>query len=1187
MTVFIMLASGRAILCSYLFFYFLHKRTRFGFLCGMSTLTNKVHLVCSWEPLLSGDLDECQDADDDSCSGGVAAVAAHSRFYGKGEPTLVYPFVDKQSPFVQMHTLGWSVNRLILNGIFGWRLIGGPPSLLTQNSIDFEVSQRDISDLQTKDMPLLITNAAIPPSISWFEYSVPLFLDENTGLALMSVVNSGEPLNHPQIESTIGMLNYIARLNAEIGCTGDGQSPFAKYTNRTLPAKPERCWIPVVVFGDVEEKFTPFLQAMMDQVHKPALVIEVEDNAPAFRVPNNSSGFWVASFNAKAGRYYDFDMTLSENRRFIADLNFISHDLEMMYATVDGQNVSLKDQEYRDNILALREQANDAASNDPVLGKSMFMPLTRTGTYRRCMGGECEIGKLFTEAARWWAGADIAFTGSGGIRGVGWAAGDVKMSNIWAALPFPNNMCKGVFNGVSLFKLISYSVNEATFEGENTSKGDRLLQVSGLRIVFNKQLTGRRLISMEVWDKNTTSFVPVERLRLYSFVTDSYLCSAFAAYPELVAANLTAPGEVPGVIDEASLFQNVVGEYLGQLKEPFDTSLDRRLFNDTSATISLNLIQTKNDCTPGTYWDEKVSTCSLCPDTSRVSFLSERVQFQNIQGSDQLLLRSSIEMVNIALFDLGVVPKSKPAWLTIPTAQSHLHNTTVAISTGRAALITSGDHLNISLQVDAGALEPGTAQGTVTFGVLDGGDYPGCSGHDVSFEVAVRVSPPENLNQLGNVRVLGFILAGLVTVICFALITGIYKHRTDRVVTTMQPFFLVALVIGVLVMGLSLIPLSIDDQVSSVEECSRACMAAPWLFSVGFTVAMSALFSKLWRINKLFHTHTIKRMKVREVDVMAPFAILFGLNVLFLTIWTFVSPLKWQRISIIGEPWNTYGRCFSHAGGNDTTSTTMMLLVSGVNGFALLAAGYQAYKARNISDEFSESKHIGVALFSWFQLLLVGVPVLSLIDNDNPIARYLLTTMLVFLICISMPLVIFAPMILQLYRKAVSPATNTGSRQRNGFTSRSIGTTRISGLPHEARTSSHHITESVSTSFNEVIQSHPEPSSSHRSHKRFASRHQLRLEMVKEESREASSTGMKDDSNEVPLFSSKGSGEERSIHSSENGESSVSSDSSDWGIIVQRSVDRLSGRPGTLSDDVEAVLPRIEPAKFENQRVAL
>ena len=181
--------------------------------------SSRVHLVLSWAPLLSGKLDDCLTPDDDSCEGGVAAVAAFLRhFNAQKEPSLVLPFVDKESPFVQMHPLGWSVNRFIFQYLMEWNVFSSTPSLLTQNRQDFDVSFRDISGMQSQQLPFLLTNVGIPPGNSWHAFSVPVHFDETTGLAILVNWNSNEPLNVPQIQSTVGVLDYIARLNFQNGC---------------------------------------------------------------------------------------------------------------------------------------------------------------------------------------------------------------------------------------------------------------------------------------------------------------------------------------------------------------------------------------------------------------------------------------------------------------------------------------------------------------------------------------------------------------------------------------------------------------------------------------------------------------------------------------------------------------------------------------------------------------------------------------------------------------------------------------------------------------------------------------------------------------------------------------------------------------------------------------------------------
>ena len=98
-------------------------------------------------------------------------------------------------------------------------------------------------------------------------------------------------------------------------------------------------------------------------------------------------------------------------------------------------------------------------------------------------------------------------------------------------------------------------------------------------------------------------------------------------------------------------------------------------------------------------------------------------------------------------------------------------------------------------------------------------------------------------------------------------------------------------------MASAIIPMSFDDEVTSQDGCSIACMATPWLASVGFVTTFSALFSKVYRINKIFGaSNTFKKIKVTEKDVVKPFCVLFSLNFIVLLCWTLVDPLVWTRL---------------------------------------------------------------------------------------------------------------------------------------------------------------------------------------------------------------------------------------------------------------------------------------------------
>lgn len=72
----------------------------------------------------------------------------------------------------------------------------------------------------------------------------------------------------------------------------------------------------------------------------------------------------------------------------------------------------------------------------------------------------------------------------------------------------------------------------------------------------------------------------------------------------------------------------------------------------------------------------------------------------------------------------------------------------------------------------------------------------------------------------------------------------------------------------------------------------------------------------------------------------------------------------------------------------------------------------QVYQARSINDELSESSYIGMALFGWFQALVIGIPVAFLV-GENTTASFFVKAGLIFLVSMSILLLMFVPKILK------------------------------------------------------------------------------------------------------------------------------------------------------------------------------
>jgi ABC-type sugar transport system substrate-binding protein len=331
-----------------------------------------------------------------------------------------------------------------------------------------------------------------------------------------------------------------------------------------------------------------------------------------------------------------------------------------------------------------------------------------------------------------------------------------------------------------------------------------------------------------------------------------------------------------------------------------------------------------------------------------------------------------------------------------------------------------------------------------------------------------------NMNQIGNVAIMAFFYVPIIVVSSVGFAAWIMVNRKQRVVLASQPIFLLTILAGVVMMGLGIIPLSIDDGNSSNEVADAACMSVWWLVTIGFSLVFSALFSKTWRVNRLFRNpQMIRRIKVQVKDVLAPFVGIMAINVVTLICWTAISPQKYIREDLPGtDDWN---RVIASAGVCRSDYKVFGIILLIVNVGVLLVANFQAYQARSIETEFSESKYISIIMVrhhllssllillyargwcdcvqgssfsspysspcaflfsrsiesssfvvsisllfflpqsSLLQSAILGIPILAL-TGDRPRVSYVVTVNLIFLLCMVALGFIFVPKVLHLRR---------------------------------------------------------------------------------------------------------------------------------------------------------------------------
>lgn len=281
-------------------------------------------------------------------------------------------------------------------------------------------------------------------------------------------------------------------------------------------------------------------------------------------------------------------------------------------------------------------------------------------------------------------------------------------------------------------------------------------------------------------------------------------------------------------------------------------------------------------------------------------------------------------------------------------------------------------------------------------------------------------------NYIGDgLRGVALSMYSLILFVNLLIIAWIYIYRETPIIRKSQPIFLYLVSFGVLFMTAAMIPMSIDDEIVSLEQCSLCCMLTQWFLGPGFGLAFSALLSKTWRINKIILNPSVIKLKITPKDVMGPLFINLALNFAVLILWTTISPSEWirktQTTDKFGRVLSSYGSCTSDY------NTFFRILLALPNFSILLLAAFQAYKARDITTELSESHYIMLSLASVLFIVVLAIPVSIIAVSSNPRAVFFSQNVITFMIGMTILLFIFGPKVFRFYEKKARNESNTNA----------------------------------------------------------------------------------------------------------------------------------------------------------------
>lgn len=300
-------------------------------------------------------------------------------------------------------------------------------------------------------------------------------------------------------------------------------------------------------------------------------------------------------------------------------------------------------------------------------------------------------------------------------------------------------------------------------------------------------------------------------------------------------------------------------------------------------------------------------------------------------------------------------------------------------------------------------------------------------------------------NYIGNAKIFAYIAFSIVTLSSIGVAMWVWFNRNSKVVRSTQPSFLLMICAGTLVLGSSTIPLTFDDENGNQKAADTACMVFPWLFFLGFTTSFAALFSKTWRIYEIFkNAKSFKRVQVTPRDVLLPYVVLLGINIITLICWTAIAPMKYVRDPLPGtDDWNrvisTYGHCSAY-GSTKFGGWPYIIVLSFTTTILLIIANVYAYRSRHIQTEYSESQCIAIIMASALQVCLVGFPIAFLTATNSKVTFIIMVSM-IFAICMDVLGFVFIPKIraFRRHRASLSQEEQAPNGKSNGGSNNTRG----------------------------------------------------------------------------------------------------------------------------------------------------
>ncbi|KAJ3211743.1 hypothetical protein HDU67_004325 [Dinochytrium kinnereticum] len=251
---------------------------------------------------------------------------------------------------------------------------------------------------------------------------------------------------------------------------------------------------------------------------------------------------------------------------------------------------------------------------------------------------------------------------------------------------------------------------------------------------------------------------------------------------------------------------------------------------------------------------------------------------------------------------------------------------------------------------------------------------------------------------------LGFqVIAAALSLSSIILFFTIWWNKQHKILRTSSPMFMLTMVIGTHLAYSSVF-------VYTGEPTHVKCILQPWLLVMAFSVTVSALLAKNWRVYRIFREKYSVDMTISDTNVLQVCAGLVIVDVIILALWTIIDPPKPTLVSYTET--SNFWTCRSTNNLINWAFISFLIFYSStLMGFGV----FLAYSTRNVKSQYNESQHIAYTIYTMVVLSMISIP-LSYLDVIGVEGQYIFRSAGIELCAMAVTANMLLPKVIDLYR---------------------------------------------------------------------------------------------------------------------------------------------------------------------------